>query len=428
MNKNSSPALRASFLFVDFLLIILAYYQIKPASRSLFLEHLSADMLPWVWISSALTLGALMPGYQWLVRRFSRHLIVLGTLILFAALLLIFRVLMENSNATIAFTFYIFVDILSVVLVEQLWSMTNSSFASVDGKRWYGIVSSGGLIGGIIGSATANWMMTYTGMQTADLLISAAALLGLIFALSFALVRIGLLQEHDIAPPVLPEFKNSAGNWRILFSNRYLTLIAACLLVAQLVSPIVEYQFLSMVERNYTDRDERTAFLGLFLSAMSALALGINLLITPVIHRFFGAIGGLLLQPFLMMVFAFGFAINATTSAVMALRLADKSLAYSITRASRELLYIPIDSVTIYRAKAWIDMFGYRLFKILGALVIQLFTVWLPVHLGAEDLTWVVVLVCAFWILCILTLRHAYALLEQLETRSAVEERVGTIV
>ena len=48
---------RASILFINFLLIILAYYQIKPASRSLFIEYLGADYLPYVWIGTALVLG-----------------------------------------------------------------------------------------------------------------------------------------------------------------------------------------------------------------------------------------------------------------------------------------------------------------------------------------------------------------------------------
>ncbi len=422
---QASPALRASFLFADFLLIILAYYQVKPASRSLFLEHLSADMLPWVWIGSALTLGALMPFYQGLVQRFSRHNIVLGSCAFFAAALVVFRVLMNDSNAIIAFTFYIFVDIMSVVLVEQLWSMTNSSFASHDGKRWYGMVSSGGLVGGIIGSMAANWMLTETTMLTPDLLLSAAALLVAILVLSFMLVRIGLLQEHAIAPPPLPNFRNSIGNWRLLFANRYLTLIAGCLLFAQLLSPIIEFQFMTLVEAEYTDREKRTAFLTVFLSILSAIALGINMLITPLVHRTFGAVGGLLVQPLAMMVSALVFAFNSTLNVAMALRLSDKSLAYSLTRASRELLYIPIDSVTIYRAKAWIDMFGYRLFKIIGALLIQFFTVWLPLKLGVEDLSWLVLFFGCLWAWSILALRQHYRALGDLETQ-ALELQAAT--
>ena len=48
--------IRATFLFINFFLIILAYYQLKPASRSLFIESLGAQRLPYIWIATAVTM------------------------------------------------------------------------------------------------------------------------------------------------------------------------------------------------------------------------------------------------------------------------------------------------------------------------------------------------------------------------------------
>ena len=63
---------RALILFINFFLIILAYYHIKPASRSLFLEYLGADSLPYVWISTAVILGLAISFYHRLLERCSR--------------------------------------------------------------------------------------------------------------------------------------------------------------------------------------------------------------------------------------------------------------------------------------------------------------------------------------------------------------------
>ena len=62
----------------------------------------------------------------------------------------------------------------------------------------------------------------------------------------------------------------------------------------------------------------------------------------------------------------------------------------------------------IYRAKAWIDMFGYRLFKISGSFLILLFTQWLPVSLGIAQLSWITTGICAVWVAIIMVLRHEY--------------------
>lgn len=56
-----------------------------------------------------------------------------------------------------------------------------------------------------------------------------------------------------------------------------------------------------------------------------------------------------------------------------------------------------IEPVLIFQAKAWIDMFGYRLFRLLGSVLILLLTRWLPRSVDAVQLGWLVLTVCTFW-------------------------------
>jgi AAA family ATP:ADP antiporter len=181
------PMARSALLFANFFLIILAYYLVKPASRSLFLEHADAAQLPYVWTASALLLFALMPLYQRIVRRFRRVNVVIGTCALVMALLVLFRVLMLDPGLKVAVGFYILVDIFSVVLVEQFWSLTNSVYRSAEGRRWYGLIASGGLLGGLVGGLFANWLLTSTPVNTADLLLVAASFIALMIALTLLL-------------------------------------------------------------------------------------------------------------------------------------------------------------------------------------------------------------------------------------------------
>jgi ATP:ADP antiporter, AAA family len=190
------PLARSVLLFANFFLIILAYYLVKPASRSLFLEHADAAQLPYVWTASALLLLALMPLYQWIVRRYSRVNVVIGTCLLIVALLVLFRVLMLTPNLGVAVGFYILVDIFSVVLVEQFWSLTNSVYRSAEGRRWYGLIASGGLLGGLVGGLFAGWLIRATPVTTADLLLVAASFIALMIALTLLLARHGLYREH----------------------------------------------------------------------------------------------------------------------------------------------------------------------------------------------------------------------------------------
>jgi len=412
MCRQRFPALRvrgirAGFLFCNFLLIITALYQLKPASRSLFIEYLGADRLPYVWIGTALTMGVLISFYHRLVERMSRIRLVLGSCFLFGGMLVGFRLWLIHPNPVAATAFYIFVDILSVVLVEQFWSLTNAIYSTQEGKSWYGFIGTGGLLGGVIGGSLAGLLLNHTFLQTADLLTVAAAILGIILLVSTLMNRFGLYCEAEGSGQAVV----GKGGWKAIAQNRYLILIAGILLLAQFASPVIEYQFLKTVEATYPDLEPRTAFLSYFFSLLGMVSIGVNLGLTPLIHRTLGVIAGLLVQPLLITFCALGFLVNPTLIWCAAAKVSDRGLSYSINRASRELLYVPIDTVLIYRAKAWIDMFGYRLFKIFGSLLILLFTDWLPKTISIPKLSWLVAAICVLWFFVILQLRTEYGLL-----------------
>lgn len=421
------PVIRSALLFSNFFLIILAYYLVKPASRSLFLEYADAAQLPYLWTASAALLLALMPLYQRVLRRFSRVNIVIGTCVLIVALLVLFRVLMLTPGLGVAVGFYILVDIFSVVLVEQFWSLTNSVYRSAEGRRWYGLIASGGLLGGLIGGLAAAWLVKATPATTADLLLVAAGIITLMIAMTLLLARHGLYREHPSAAEPVEEAIRPQAGWRVLRGNRYLAMIALMLLFAQMIEPIVEYQFMSLVEQAYPEREARTAYLSEFLSLLSGFALLVNLFATPLIHRRMGAIAGLLAQPLLLGFAAVTFALQSRLPVAAAMKIADRGLSYSINRASRELLYVPVDPATIYRAKAWIDMVGYRTFKIAGNALILLLTQWLPVKLSDSDLSWVVLGICGLWIWAALRIRDEYTELS-LAAISTPPTRVHTAV
>lgn len=398
--------LRSAFLFTNFLLILMALYHLKPASRSLFIEFLGADRLPYVWIGTASVMMLFIPVYHRMVARFSRFYLVLGSCAAISGMLMLFFLLLSSPGPVVAAAFYIFVDIISVVLVEQFWSLTNSMFTTEDGKRWYGLVGTGGLIGGVAGGAMAAFLIEQTALKTAGLLWIASGIVGMIFVLTWGMARVGLYCEVDEIPET-EEPVVTAGGWRALCRNRYILLIAGLLLLAQLASPLIDYQFLIIVEETYPGVEDRTAFLSMFMSLMGLVSIVINLALTPLIHRHYGVILGLMIQPLMMSLCAFGFLVQPTLYFGAAEKISDRGLAYSINRASKELLYIPVSPVLIYQAKAWIDMFGYRLFKVLGSFIILLFTRW-PFHVSARHLSWFTICICFLWLGLIVMIRTDY--------------------
>ena len=390
-------------LFLNFFLIILAYYQVKAASRSLVLEYFDPDAFPWLWIVTATLLAALIGVYHRIVERYRRLSVVLASCAVFIVALVAFRVLFAVHGPSAAVGFYVLVDIFSVVLVEQFWSLTNTITSSDEGRRSYWFVGSGGLAGGVAGGAFAAALLTFTPMGTPDLLLSCAACLVLIVGLNLWMSRLGLYRELTGGAGAQPV--SARGGWRALLTSRYLLLIAALLLCSQIVQPVVEYQFLNAVNDAYPQRDARTAFISGFFSVLGLVSIGVNVLLTPLIHRFMGTIAGLVTQPVVLTLFSLAFMAQPVLWMAAAMKIADRGLSYSINRASKELLYIPVDPVRTYQAKAWIDMLGYRLFKVAGSFLIIGFTG----VLGVTQLGWLTVALCAAWLVVIAALGREYA-------------------
>lgn len=414
----SRIGLRSTLLFINFFLIIMALYQLKPASRSLFIESLGAQRLPYVWIITAVCMVILITYYHKLVQIHSRINIVLGTCLVFSTLLVLFRMGFNLQSPIVAVAFYVFVDIAGVVLVEQFWSLTNSIYTTREGKTWYGFVGTGGLVGGVIGGAFSALLIRQTPLQTPDLLLTAAVILAVNFGIAWFMGRAGIYCEVDQVNGEEISAGSWQNTWRIMGHSRYLLLIAGILLLAQLASPIIEYQFLNTVESSFPEREARTAFLSAFFSGMGLVSIAVNMGITPLIHRFFGAIGGLLAQPLMISLFSWCFYLQSTLFFGGAAKISDRGLSYSINRASKELLYVPVDSILIYQAKAWIDMLGYRLFKIAGSVLILLFTQWLPFTVSIAQLSWFSAAICLIWMGLIVVLRREYQTVRQQDGKS----------
>jgi len=388
---------RALALFANFFLVILAYYQVKAASRSLLLDYGGPNAFPYVWIGSAFVLLAFIGVYNRLVARQPRVRIVVASLLVFSLILLGFRQWMTHGSMASVVLFYVFVDLFSVVIVEQFWSLANSVTRLDEGRRTYWFVASGGLAGGLAGGLVASALVAHTPLQTIDLLVSCAVLLVIAAVVNGAMGRAGLLQEAiDDATLSL-----SGAGLRAVTSNRYLLLIALVVCLSQLAEPVVEYQFLSAVNAAYAETDLRTQYIANFFSVLGFVSLGVNFLITPYVHRRLGVVAGLAVQPLMLGVVSSAFFAQQSATMASIMKIADRGLSYSINRASKELLYVPIDPVITFQAKAWIDMLGYRLFKVLGSSMIVFVTFNVPQLRVAVDLAWLTVGICTVWLVAV---------------------------
>jgi AAA family ATP:ADP antiporter len=234
-------------------------------------------------------------------------------------------------------------------------------------------------------------------MGTEDLLISCAVLLVVTALFNFALSRRGVFTEVQAEPRIALR----GDGLKAVLGNRYLVLIALVVCLSQLAEPVVEFQFLRAIDAAYPEVDRRTQFIADFFTVMGFVAIGINFLVTPLVHRLLGTIAGLAAQPLTLAGATFAFAAQPGLITAAAMKIADRGLSYSINRASKELLFIPVDPALTFQAKAWIDMLGYRMFKVLGSGMIKAITAAVPAAAVSADLAWLTFAICAAWLIAV---------------------------
>lgn len=370
-----ADALKTFLLFSNFYLIITAYYIAKPIRGALVVSELGAKSLPYIWIATAVLLAFFVGVYGKLIDRFSRKWLVTVTTLFFIASLLVIRYFLSFRLPWLTAVFYIWSDIFSVVMVEQFWSYTNDLFKIKDAKRFYALIGSGGILGGITGSALSAMLVKQFGTLNLVYICAGVLVLYLFFMLaSESMVAADSKNDHTSEAPM--DYKNrAAGNdllasFRIVSGSPYAILILIMAVLTQVVSNLIDFQFNVTVESAGRSMDGKTAFFGNFFFWMNTISLVFMLLFTSPIQRNLGIFAALLVLPLFN---CFGFALSLAVPlplVIFGLKLFDKSLNYSINRASKELLYVPASRDIKYKAKAVIDMFIFRFSKILSSAVL----------------------------------------------------------
>ena len=383
-----------------FFLVITTFWILKPLRTSQFLGALGAKHLPWARLVTAtlvLPLGALL---AWLSTRVSRRTLLLGVAGTFGLGHLAFWALDPLVPPVwIHVPFYFWVDLFVTASVALFWSFLNEHVTAESAKRLFGIIGAGGMLGGILGSSLAGFLAPVLGGRQLLLLttVPTAATFLVILWLDRRLRRAKAEAAAAPAADAEPTLSTAWDGLAMVVRSPYLLGILAIVTAYEVSSVIADFQFSALVAAEFPGRalgDARTAFLGRFSLATGVLGLALQLLATSAVQRRLGLGAALAVLPLALLVGAGVFvAIPGLVGAALWFG-ADATLNYGIHQTSKEALYAPTSVAVKYRAKAFIDIFGVRLAKALGAAVVWLLLAaelparWQAVAAAAVALLW----------------------------------------
>ena len=262
---------------------------------------------------------------------------------------------------------YIYREAYIVLLIEQYWSFINSTFTATTAKKLNGFIigftSLGAILGGYLVSQLAERMGT-----ASMLLFAAGSLIPAAFFSDIAYVISGEPKPSE------NETQGKQGHLALgLFkSYRILILLLFLVITTQIVSTMLGLSFQNIVQEAIPHMDKQTAYQGKFFSSVNAVAALFQFVAAPVLLSII-PIGIIqLLIPLILILFVGAFTMSPTLQTCSAAYLLFKALDYSLFRASKEILYIPLSFDARYRAKEVIDVFGYRFSKGGSSLVVVL--------------------------------------------------------
>ncbi|MCU0275681.1 MAG: hypothetical protein MUF02_02290 [Acidobacteria bacterium] len=337
-------------------LAMAGYEMVRSASASVFLAHHSAARLP-----EALMLVPLaMFAFTWL---FSMSLKRLGADRTFTATLLLSALVLASAAAAVrgnvpgsAFLLYIFGQAYIVFIVEEVWAFINSLFVPAQGKRWNGVIIAVSTAGSVTGGIVTGRLSVAIGSERivwiAAGLTAVASLLG---RLAFRLAG-----KRPTPPDRPPEKLADHFAWDLLRTGPTIRRLALIVVAAQSVAVLLDIAFHQALQTAVPQQDPRTALLGYFWSAVNLFALALQLGVCPFLlsrvplRRVHAAI------PLLFGAAALAAVAFPVLPVLAAVFFVSKTVDYSVFRAAKEVLYIPLSFTARYRAKMTVDALIYR--------------------------------------------------------------------
>ncbi|MBI5594944.1 MAG: MFS transporter [Elusimicrobia bacterium] len=389
---------KALLLAAYFFLVIMAFWVQKPLRTSKFIHFIGAKNIPYAKLGTAFLVLPVMLLYSALARRVARERIAVGACAVFALCALAFWALFRGTAPDWAhYAFFFYVDIYITVMLAVFWSFANDITPPDQARRIYGVVGTGGIVGGAVGSAVTGWLVGKLGAP--PLLMLCVGLMAAMAALAWTL---GQDPAHPQAArqESTASFKEALQGAALTLGSGYLLCIAGMVTCYEITSNIVDYQFSAAAGAAFPAEGELGAFLGKLSTANISLSVAVQLLFTSWVLRRFGPRVGVLVLPALLLLGSAAYLAVPLFAVAAFMFSSDGVFNYSVNQSSKETLYTPTDEATKYQAKAFIDMFVFRGAKGVSALIILGFNaVLIPAGWPAERLSFFALGFIGAWLL-----------------------------
>ncbi|NRA47312.1 MAG: hypothetical protein HRU09_20370 [Oligoflexales bacterium] len=245
-----------------------------------------------------------------------------------------------------------------ILIIEQVWSFVNSTLTENEAKKYNGLILSVSSMGAISGGFMVHLLAEQLG--TVNLLVISAFM-----CVPTAFVGLAAYTKNpvNISPKRKDKQSNSNFGLNLFKEQKILILILVMIVASQVYSTIATLNFQGELQEAYPHIDQQTAVSGLFFGSLHIISFCFQFLLSPILLATFSVSTLHLAIPLLHLISAISVIVYPSIWTSGFSLMMFKSVDYSIFRAAKEILYIPLTFDARFRAKKIIDVFGYRFSK-----------------------------------------------------------------
>ena len=350
VKKGEVPAIVLLMLYSFFIGASIAFYYVT--TTSLFLESNKSTGLPLAYIG-----GGVIAFIFWLLYSRLERWMKFSKLLIFGVLFLILSVgifafshnYMEVS--WLPYLMFIWIRIFMFVQYVGFWGMAQRMFDLRQGKRLFGLISSGEVISDIIGFFSIPLILEY--ISTDDILyISLLLLFVSLMVLVTILIkyRPQLSAKTNFSSDEPEKNQNEEKSSANLPLKKYYFLISLLALIPMFGICFADYAFLNQSEVHYQDTDVMTGFLGYFYGIIAVAEFVVRTFISGRLLSKYGLKVGLAVMPVILAISTLLASLSGTIYGTMAMffsfialtRLLERVLRTAIYDPSYQILYQPL--------------------------------------------------------------------------------------
>ena len=377
----TKPELKKFFILgVIFALTIAINWLLRTLKDSTFITMVGPCFIPHAkWLSFLVSIP-LVALYGKLVDLFSRQRLLYSLCIAYGCACLIFAYFLAHAyanlglqqiyNPLLGWLWYLFVESFGSIMITLFWAFVSDTTTPASAARGYGLIALAGQVGNIAGPLLAERQAEHWGTGILAV-IGGGAIFALVPLFYYLITYVDQSQLEGFhaynekaqeKKDIQVDFGEGLG---LLMARPYLLGIFGIVSFYEIVYAIFDYRFKAFAALVYQG-EALTRYFGEFGALTGLVAFLCLLCGISNITRWMGLTAALLLAPLCMGILTL-VNMSSNITAVMWVMVFANVLNYALHQPTKEQLYIPTTYEAKYKTKAWIEIFGFRGSKALGA-------------------------------------------------------------